>query len=199
MTPRPYSAACERNRAPILDRLGDAFEGTRRVVEIGSGTGQHAAWFAPRLPGLTWVATDLGDRLPGIRAWVNGLEASGRVEVLALDVTRSPWPDLGPVDAAFSANTAHILPESAVEAMFAGLGERLPPGAPLCLYGPFAVDGAHTGPGNAAFDASLRSRDPRMGVRDLRWLEGVGERAGFGLERVDPMPADNRLVTWRKN
>lgn len=199
MTDRPVAPACERNRAPILDVLRVELAGATRVLEIGSGTGQHAAWFAPRLPHLAWVATDVADALPGIRAWLAGVAAPSPPEVLELDTTQRPWPDVGPVDAAFSANTAHIMPVGAVEAMFAGLGGRLPPGAPFCLYGPFAVGGRHTGPGNEAFDASLRARDPAMGVRDLGWLEDVARDAGFDRERVYPMPADNRLVVWRKN
>lgn len=199
MTGRPFAPACERNREPILERLVEAFATARRVLEIGSGTGQHAAWFAPRLPHLTWVASDLEDRLPGIRAWLADVPVPARTEVLALDVTRRPWPDPGPVDAAFSANTAHILPEDAVVAMFAGLGASLPAGAPFCLYGPFAQGGTHTGPGNEAFHRSLRMQDPDMGIRDLDWVGDAAAAVGFTLERVHPMPADNRLVVWRKH
>ncbi len=199
MTSRPFAPACERNRGPILERLAEAFSTASRVLEIGSGTGQHAAWFAPRLPHLTWIASDLEARLPGIRAWLADGPVAARTEVLALDVTSRPWPDPGPVDAAFSANTAHILPEAAVVAMFEGLAGGLPPGAPFCLYGPFAQGGTHTGPGNEAFDHSLRMRDPDMGIRDLDWMGETATAAGFELERVHPMPADNRLVVWRKN
>jgi SAM-dependent methyltransferase len=195
---RPFAPACERNRAPILERISEELAGAGRVLEIGSGTGQHAAWFAPRLPHLTWVASDVEDRLPGIRAWLADVSAPRAPEVLALDVTRRPWPEAGPVDAAFSANTAHILPTQAVEAMFEGLGEHLPEGSPFCLYGPVSAGGRHTGPGNEAFDASLRQQDPRMGIRDLDWLDQVGEATGFSRQRVWPMPADNRLIVWLK-
>jgi SAM-dependent methyltransferase len=199
VTDRPFAAACERNRGAILDRIAEEFATVTRVLEIGSGTGQHAAWFAPRLPGLSWVATDLEERLPGILAWLDEVPATVRPDVFALDVTQNPWPDPGPVDAAFSANTAHILPVDAVAAMFDGLGKALPAGAPFCLYGPFARGGRHTGPGNEAFDQALRMRDAGMGVRDLDWLEETAAGAGFVMDRVHPMPADNRLVVWRKH
>lgn len=199
MSDRPHAPACERNRGPILERLREEFATVTRVLEIGSGTGQHAAWFSPRLSGVSWVATDLEARLPGIRAWLAEVPPALRPEVLALDVTRKPWPDPGAVDAAFSANTAHILPVEGVAAMFEGLGEALPAGAPFCLYGPFSRGGRHTGPGNEAFDRSLRTRDPGMGVRDLDWLDEIAAAAGFATERVHPMPADNRLVVWLKH
>lgn len=197
MSELPCSPACERNREPILDALGPLLADRRRVVEIGSGTGQHAAWFAPRLPLLTWVATDLPANHRGIAAW---LAASGAENVegpLSLDVT-AEWPALGPVDAAFNANTAHIMPEPALTAMFAGLGERLPPGAPFCLYGPFLEQGRHISASNAAFDQDLRARGHGMGVRDLGWLLQVAAVAGFELEQVLPMPANNRILVWRR-
>lgn len=195
----PCSPACERNREPILQCLQPLLADRRRVVEIGSGTGQHAAWFAPRLPGLVWLTTDLAPSHGAIRAWV---EASGAPNIegpLRLDVCDEPWPELGAVDAAFSANTAHIMPEPAVVAMFAGLGARLPAGAPFCLYGPFMEQGRHVSAGNEAFDAELRARDAGMGVRDLGWLLQVAAVAGFDLEATAPMPANNRVLVWRKN
>mgnify|MGYP006281576183 CR=1 FL=1 len=194
----PCSPACERNRGPILDALRPLLAGRARVVEIGSGTGQHAAWFAPRLPHVTWVATDVPANHGAIAGWL-AASGAGNVEgPLELDVTAT-WPDLGPVDAAFSANTAHIMPAAAVAAMFAGLGERLPAGAPFCLYGPFLEQGRHTSASNAAFDQDLRARGAGMGVRDLGWLLQVAAVAGFELEAVLPMPANNRILVWRRS
>lgn len=198
MRPKPFAAACERNRVPILETLRAEFAGVSRVLEIGSGTGQHAAWFAPRLPELRWVASDVAEQLRGIAAWVEDAGADNLEGPVALDVTRRPWPDLGPVDAAFSANTAHIMPTDAVEAMFHGLGELLPPAAPFCLYGPFNVDGQYTGEGNRVFDCSLRAMDPAMGLRDLVWLQDLARDAGFLLEKAHRMPADNRILLWRR-
>lgn len=194
----PHSAACERNRAPILECIAPLLATATRVVEIGSGTGQHAAWFAPRLPQLTWVTTDLPANHAGIRAWAETSAAPNLEGPLALDTLARPWPELGAIDAAFSANTAHIMPEPAVVAMFAGLGELLPENAPFCLYGPFMEQGRHTSESNAQFDAGLRARGAGMGVRDLGWLLQVAALAGFALERVEPMPANNRVLVWRR-
>lgn len=198
MTSLPHSAACERNRAPILACIGPLLAAVTRVVEIGSGTGQHAAWFAPRLPHLAWVTTDLPANHAGIRAWAEASGAENLEGPLALDTLVQPWPELGPIDAAFSANTAHIMPEPAVVAMFDGLGARLPAGAPFCLYGPFMEQGRHTSESNARFDESLRVQGVGMGVRDLGWLLQIAALAGFELENVAPMPANNRVLVWRR-
>lgn len=199
MNDLPFSPACERNRGPILECLRPLLAERRRVIEVGSGTGQHAAWFAPRLPQLQWVTSDLPAHHAGIRAWLEDSGAPNLEGPLALDVLAEPWPDLGGVDAAFSANTAHIMPETAVVAMFEGLGRRLPAGAPFCLYGPFVEQGRHTSASNEAFDADLRARGAGMGVRDLGWLMQVAALAGFGLEAVAPMPANNRVLVWRRS
>lgn len=194
----PVSPACERNREPILAYIAPVLAAARRVVEIGSGTGQHAAWFAPRLPHLAWVTTDLPANHDGIRGWA---EASGAINIegpLALDTLRQPWPELGATDAAFSANTAHIMPEPAVVAMFEGLGALLPSGSPFCLYGPFIEQGRHTSESNQRFDAELRLQGHGMGVRDLAWLLQVAALAGFALEAAEPMPANNRVLLWRR-
>ncbi len=199
MTHLPHSAACERNRVPILECIAPLLSTATRVVEIGSGTGQHAAWFAPRLPQLTWVTTDLAANHAGIRGWMEASGARNLEGPLTLDTLVQPWPELGAIDAAFSANTAHIMPEPAVVAMFAGLGERLPSGAPFCLYGPFMEQGRHTSESNARFDAGLRAQDAGMGVRDLGWLLQIAALAGFALEGVAPMPANNRVLVWRRS
>lgn len=197
MKPRPYAEACDRNRGPILAVLEQAFAECSRVVEIGSGTGQHAAWFAPRLRHLSWIATDLPERLEGMGAWLRDVDG-GRIEgPLALDV-RFAWPELGRVDGAFSANTAHIMPASAVEAMFHGLGDRLESGAPFCLYGPFIQSGDYGGDSNRVFDQELRRQEPSMGLRDVVWLDDVAAASGFVLERAYPMPANNQTLLWRR-
>ena len=199
MRPLPVAPACERNREPILACIQPILAQSRRVLEIGSGTGQHAAWFAPRLPQLSWVTSDLAAHHEGIRAWIEASGAANLEGPFELDTVRQPWPELGAVDAAFSANTAHIMPEAAVQAMFQGLGDRLPPGAPFCLYGPFMDGGRHISESNAQFDAGLRARGNGMGVRDLGWLLQVAAVAGFALEAVEPMPANNRVLVWRRS
>jgi hypothetical protein len=198
MSMLPVSPACERNREPILTCISPLLATSARVAEIGAGTGQHAAWFAPRLPHLNWVVTDLPVNHAAIRGWIEASGAHNIVGPLGLDTREEPWPELGEIDAAFSANTAHIMPEPAVTAMFEGLGTRLPAGAPFLLYGPFMEHGRHTSDSNLRFDADLRARGNGMGVRDLAWLLQVAALAGFELEAVEPMPANNRVLVWRR-
>jgi hypothetical protein len=198
MTQLPCSVACERNREPILACISPLLTAATRVAEIGSGTGQHAAWFAPRLSQLTWVTTDLPANHAGIRGWIAASGAPNIEGPLALDTLLEPWPELGAIDAAFSANTAHIMPESAVVAMFEGLGERLPEHAPFCLYGPFMEHGRHISDSNRVFDLDLRARGDGMGVRDVDWLLQVAALGGFSLESIEPMPANNRVLVWRR-
>ncbi|MGD8380037.1 MAG: DUF938 domain-containing protein [Gammaproteobacteria bacterium] len=196
MNQKPFAAACERNREPILAVLRNAMAGASHVLEIGSGTGQHAVYFARALPHVIWQTSDLPDNHPGIRAWLAEGPANARPP-LALDVSDPDWP-VSRVDAAFTANTAHIMHWPAVEAMFAGLGRLLPPGAPFCLYGPFHRDGRPTAPGNAEFDAWLRARDPGMGVRDIKDVLALGEAHGLSLVTDHAMPASNRLLEFRR-
>jgi hypothetical protein len=193
---KPFSPACEENRAPILAVVGPLFAQARRVLEIGSGTGQHAVYFAARLPHLIWQTSDVPAHLPGIRLWLAEAQLPNLPEPLTLDVT-GDWP-AGPFDGAFSANTAHIMGVPEVALMFEGLGRILAPGAPFALYGPFSDGGRHTSESNARFDASLKARDPRMGVRDLDDLRTLADRAGLGLGADLPMPVNNRTLVWRR-
>lgn len=195
---KPFSQSCENNKAPILEILERVFAGSGRVLEIGSGTGQHAVFFAPRLPHLEWFTSDLPEHLPGIRAWIEEYPSSNLYPPTALDVNESNWPYEG-IDAAFSANTAHIMHWPDVEAMFQGLGKLLPPGGVFALYGPFSYDGKHTSESNVRFDASIRARDPGMGVRDLDMLEPLAGRNGMTLMEDNAMPANNRTLVWKKH
>jgi SAM-dependent methyltransferase len=184
---KPFSEASERNREPILAVLKRIFADRRRVLEIGSGTGQHAAYFGRELPHLKWQASDLAEHLCGIRAW--------GVDPIELDVDK-PWPAIE-ADAAFSANTAHILSWPQVERMFQGLARLLPPGAVFALYGPFHYGGRATSESNARFDAMLRARDPSSGVRNFEEVQALARRCGFALREDNAMPANNRLLVWR--
>jgi len=193
----PCSQACENNKEPILAVLRDALGASSAVLEIGSGTGQHAVHFAPALPHLEWHTSDLAVNHAGIRAWIAAHPAPNLHPPLVLDVRHRPWPDLD-VDAVFSANTAHIMPWPAVEAMVAAAAARLPPAGMLLLYGPFRYRGEHTAPSNAAFDASLRRQDPAMGVRDVEALDAAAARDGLTLVADHSLPANNRLRIWRR-
>jgi len=194
---KPYSQACENNKTPILAVLRQAFAGCRRVLEIGSGTGQHAAHFAAGLPHLVWQPSDRAPNLPGVRAWCEDAGLANLGEPLALDVHQRRWP-LTSFDAAFSANTAHIMHWPAVERMFAGVGEYLEPPGVMALYGPFRYAGRPTAPSNERFDAWLRAQDPGMGVRDFEAVDALARAAGLELLADHAMPANNRALVWRR-
>jgi hypothetical protein len=185
---KPYSEACERNREPILAVLKRVLSGSRKVLEIGSGTGQHAAYFSAALSHLSWQASDVAEHLAGIRMW--------GVEPIELDVDEG-WPEVD-ADAVFSANTAHIMSWPQVERMFAGMA-RLPLLEVFCLYGPFSYGGKHTSESNARFDAMLRARDPASGVRDFEAICSLAARCGLRLAEDNAMPANNRLLVFRKS
>ena len=184
---KPYSEASERNRAPIVEVLKRIFVKTHSVLEIGSGTGQHAAYFSAELPHLVWQASDVAEHLPGIREWI------ADPAPIELDVDK-PWPAVK-ADAVYSANTCHIMSWPQVQRMFAGIGRLAP--AVLTLYGPFNYNGRHTSESNARFDAMLRARDPASGLRDFEAINALAETAGLVLQEDNAMPANNRLLVWR--
>jgi hypothetical protein len=185
---KPFSEASEHNRAPILGILKRVFSNSRFVLEIGSGTGQHAAYFAPELPHLVWQASDVAENLPGIREWVSDPPP------IELNVEKE-WPNLE-ADAVFSANTCHIMSWPQVERMFEGIG-KIPTLKIFCLYGPFNYGGKHTSESNARFDAMLRASDPSSGIRDLEKIKALAEREGLSLAEDNAMPANNRLLVFR--
>lgn len=193
---KPFSAACERNRDPILAVLRPHFADRRHVLEIGSGTGQHAVHFAAALPHLVWQTSDRPEWLPGVRLWLADADLPNTPPPLELDV-RGPWPG-GRFDAVFSANTLHIMGWQEVEALFAGLPAVLADDARLTIYGPFNYGGCFTSPSNAAFDASLRADDPRRGIRDFEAVDALARGIGFDLVEDLAMPANNRCLSWRR-
>ncbi len=194
---KPYSAACDENRDPILGVLQQVLDRAALVLEIGSGTGQHAVYFGARLPHLTWVLSDLPMHHPGIRAWMTDAGLPSLRGPLALDVAEAHWP-IDAADAVFSANTAHIMDERAVAAMFEGVGRILCPGGAFILYGPFNDHGHYTSESNRRFDGWLKERDPASGIKDVGWLDGLADAAGMVLEADQPMPVNNRTLIWRK-
>jgi len=191
----PLSAASERNKEPILSVLGPALSGRSLVLEIGSGTGQHAVYFSRQLPHLTWQPTDRADNLGELATRVARLGPANLLAPLELDVTQAAWPALAP-DAVFTANTLHIMAWPEVAALFAGLGRILAPGALLAIYGPFRYAGAHTAPSNEAFDRDLQARDPASGVRDFEAVDALAAAQDLTLEADHAMPANNRLLLW---
>lgn len=193
---KPYSEACERNQQPILNVLLHEFAGAHRVLEIGSGTGQHAVFFARHMPHLVWQTSDLKMHHVGINAWMHEADLANVLPPIVLDVM-APWPDIS-FDAAFSANTAHIMSWQAVTAMFAQLGARLPIGGRFVLYGPFNEAGRYTSESNARFDRQLKARNGQSGIRDKTDLKTLANQYALHLSAQYDMPANNQILVWEK-
>ena len=198
MIQRPFASAADRNATPILEVLRREFQECARVLEIGSGTGQHAVTFAAELRHLTWQTSDLGPNHDGIRQWIRESGVGNVLEPVELDVLKS-GNQPGTYDAVYSSNTAHIMSYDAVCRMIELVGEVLHAAGVFGLYGPFRVHGRFTTASNEAFDESLRSRNPLMGLRELDDLEDLGERSDLVLSRVYAMPANNLMTIWHKS
>ncbi|MEZ4366226.1 MAG: DUF938 domain-containing protein [Kofleriaceae bacterium] len=191
-----HSPAAERNRAPILEVLRRVLPTHGRVLELASGSGQHAVAFASALPGITWQPSDPdADARASIAAWRAEAALPNLAAPLDLDVTAPAWP-VDPVDAVVAVNLVHISPWAATEALFAGAARVLRPGGVVVLYGPYRIDG-DTAPSNLAFDADLRARDPAWGVRELREVVAAADGCGLALAEVIAMPANNHVVVLR--
>ncbi len=193
----PYAESCERNKAPILEVLRVVLAGAEEVLEVGSGTGQHAVWFARHLPDLHWQPSELATGLAALRARLQAEAPANVRAAIALDVASRPWT-AREFDAVFSANTLHIMSAAQVEQFFLGVGEVLAPGGVLCVYGPFRYGGRFTTPSNAAFDQWLRARDPLSGVRDFEVVDGLARAQGLSLHADHAMPANNQALVWRR-
>lgn len=194
----PHSPAADRNKEPILARLRDILAGRGTMLEIASGTGQHAAWFAAALPGWTWQPTDAdAAMLPAIAERVAHAGLGNVLPPRQLDVTAQPWPVASQTfDAIFCANMLHIAPWDACVGLMAGAARHLAPGGLLVTYGPYIEEGVPTAPGNLAFDESLRARDPSWGIRTLAQVVGEAGRAGLVLAQRHAMPANNLLLVF---
>ena len=195
---RRHAPATARNREPILAVLREVLPAQGTVLEVASGTGEHAVFFAKALPELVWQASDPDAQArASIDAWAQA-EGAGNVRpALALDAASASWP-LDRADAIVCINMVHISPWDATGGLMRGAGRILPDGAPLVLYGPYRREGHPLEPGNAAFDESLKSRDPQWGLRLLEDVNACAASAGLALERVVPMPANNLSVVYRK-
>ena len=208
MTSKPYSESCERNSAPILQVLQQHLGEARNVLEIGSGTGQHAVHFAAAMPWLRWQASDHRDNLPGIRQWLDEAalpNAPAPLELQAVigeglqPVPAMPMDDgVAGFDAVFSANTLHIMGWEEVQALFAGLPALMAPEALFIAYGPFNYNGAFTSDSNRNFDGWLKARDPRSGIRDIEAIDALARAQQLELREDVVMPANNRCLVWRR-
>lgn len=192
----PFSQACENNKQPILDVLRRVFSERNKVLEVGSGTGQHAVHFARALPHLHWHTSDLPDNHSAINAWIDAYPAPNLHRPVTLDLRTSAWP--GDFDAVYSANTAHIVSWPLVQRLLALTGEGLPEGGLFALYGPFNYNGQYTSDSNRAFDAMLRARDPDSGIREFEALSAEAADQGLQLLEDNALPANNRLLIFRK-
>ncbi len=189
--------ATGRNRDPILKQLRRVLPKKGLILEIASGTGQHAAYFASKLKKVRWQPTDFEEEmLASIRAWREDVGASNLLEPLVLDVTK-PWP-ISRAEAIFNANMIHISPWECTEALLRGSRRALSGGGLLCMYGPFKLGGHHTAPSNESFDESLRARNPLWGVRDLDDVRALAGK--YALEHIETvqMPANNVFVIFRR-
>jgi trans-aconitate methyltransferase len=193
---KPHAPACERNREPILQVLRRHLTGRRRVLEIGSGTGQHAVYFAAALPELTWQTSDVPANLPGICAWLDEAGLANLPPPLVIDVNDTGPRDI--YDAVFTANTLHIMSWQEVVLLFERLSALLEERATLAVYGPFNYGGRFTSDSNAGFDAQLKARSPLMGIRDFEAVDALARGIDLKLIEDCAMPANNRTLVWRR-
>jgi hypothetical protein len=195
---KPDAPATERNREPILAVLRERFADRTRILEIGSGTGQHAVFFAAALPHLTWQTSDLPENHPGIRAWLEDSALDNVLPPVAFDMAApAGWP-AARHDAIFTANTLHIASWPQVQSFFQHLPRLLADDATVVVYGPFNIGGKYTSASNADFDQWLKARDPASGIRDLEAVQALAEGAGLRFVEDIAMPANNRCLVWTK-
>jgi len=194
---KPFSQACENNKAPILSKLKEFFIDRKTVLEVGSGTGQHAVYFAEHLPHLRWQCGDVSVNHAGIQQWLDDAQLANVLAPVALDADASVW-DVGQFDAVFSANTLHIMSLPQVERTFLHLEKVLLPKAKLAIYGPFNYAGQYTSDSNGRFDQWLKSQLPHQGIRDFEKINQLAEQIGLSLVADNEMPANNRLLFWQR-
>ncbi|MEM8843537.1 MAG: DUF938 domain-containing protein [Pseudomonadota bacterium] len=193
---KPFAPAAEQNREPILDVLKTEFSQAKSVLEIGSGTGQHAVHFATNLPYLTWHCSDKKEMLAGINIWINEFKLANTPLAIELDVC-DDWPTQN-FDSAYGANIAHIMHSNEIEAMFQGLNKVLNQDAVFCLYGPFNIDGQYTSESNQRFDLWLKEMDPESCIRDKAFLDNLAIASNLKPMNSYQMPSNNLILCWKK-
>ena len=194
---KQHSPSCDQNKDPILAVIKPLLSTANSVLEVGSGTGQHCVYFAQQLPHLTWQASDQAMYLPSVNAWINEAQLTNTPTALELNVCHT-WPK-STYDAIFSANTTHIMSWEVVLDLFKGVGETLNANGLFILYGPFNYNGQYTSQSNANFDVWLAQQNPHSAIRDFEALDELAKEAGLMLIDDYPMPANNRILVWRKN
>lgn len=196
---KPFAQSSEDNKQVILEQLKRLYSNAENVLEIGSGTGQHAVCFSEHLKHLTWHPSELAENIPGINMWLQEALLNNIEPPVVLDVEQKNWQLTVKFDAAFTANTLHIMSIEHVEKLFKGLGHVLNNGALFCCYGPFNKDGEFTSESNARFDVWLKQRDVVSGIRDMSELHAFAKKAGMQLIDDIEMPANNRILVWQKS
>jgi trans-aconitate methyltransferase len=194
---RPFSQSCENNKEPILQVLRVELDGVETLLELGSGTGQHARYFAQQFPQLRWQPSDVAQNIPSIESWREGYTADNLPPPLVLDVRSDDWRAEIPA-AIFTANSLHIMAWSAVQCLFEYLGRHAPAGNRLCVYGPFNYGGEYSSDSNARFDQWLEQQSPDSAIRDFEQVDNLAGLAGYRLHADHAMPANNRLLVWHK-
>ncbi len=194
---KPFSQACENNKAAIVSIISQYFPDAITVLEIGSYSAQHIQYFADKLPQILWQPSDTPDNLPLLTAGLEDVMLDNIMPPLALDVSQQAWP-VKLVAGIFSANTLHIMAQTYVKDFFDGAGKILEAGGYLCVYGPFKYDGEFTSDSNARFELWLKERDPFSGVRDFEEVNALAQQAGMTLVADHAMPANNQLLVWQK-
>jgi SAM-dependent methyltransferase len=195
---KPFSPACERNRIPILKVMQEVIpQGAARLLEIGSGTGQHAVYLAPHFPHMLWITSDVKENHRGIKLWLDESGAHNIVGPGEFEVGKDPFPK-GEFDVVFTSNTFHIMSWAECSLLIRMLGENLRPGALVLIYGPFNYGGKFTSEGNAELDRNLRQQAPLMGLRDFESVRDAFAGAGLELVKDHEMPANNRMLSFRK-
>jgi len=194
---KPYSESCDQNKTVILDIIKPLLVNKKLVLEIGSGTGQHAVYFAQEMPHLEWQTSDQIQYHQGIKAWLAEASLNNIKQPLELDVMQPTWIEIA-ADAVFSANTVHIMNHAMVEALFAGVGRLLQQGGDFILYGPFNYQGAYTSNSNAQFDQWLKQQNPESCIKDFEKVVALAEQAGMKLLTDYEMPANNRILHFHK-
>jgi len=197
MINKPYSESCDQNRDAILSIIKPLLNDKQSVLEIGSGTGQHAVYFAEQLSHLTWHPSDQKQYLAGINLWLAEAELTNVNAPLELDVTQAQWPEIK-VDAIFSANTLHIMHWQHVEDFFAGIKDKLNETGLLIIYGPFNYNNQYSSESNARFDVWLKQRDPHSAIRHFEKVNDLAIEQGLSLIDDVAMPANNRILCWQK-
>jgi len=196
MLQKPFAASAEENKKVILEQLKDILQDTTSVLEIGSGTGQHAVYFARYLTAIDWQPTEIGENLAGLEMWRQEADLDNLAVAFELDVAQEDWRLARKFDAVFTANTLHIMSSSHVEKLFAGLASVLQENGIFCCYGPFNKSGQFSSESNARFDVWLKQRDSNSGIRDLDDLKQYAKKSHLRLIQDIEMPVNNRLLVW---